>query len=318
MMHLLALVGPTATGKTRMAVHIAHALGTEIVSADSRQVYRGLDIGTGKDLGEYQAVDPPVPVHLLDVADPRETYSLYHYQQDVYALLAAKANQRAFRQGLPLVMAGGTGLYVEAVLRGYRLADVPPDPELRATLEAQPLDQLLALLEDEDRELLRSTDNSTSRRVIRAIEIARARRTREIGFSGLPPCELRYRVYGVQLDRDRLRERIASRLQARLEEGMVPEVQRLLDEGVPPERLHRLGLEYREINAHLQGQKDLAQMTRDLGQAIYQLARRQQTYFRGMERRGIPISWVQAGDWEAVLSDHERGDRARWRTLPPL
>lgn len=299
-MRVVVIVGPTATGKTRLGVEVAHHLGSEIVSADSRQVYRGLDIGTGKDLDEYAAVDPPVPYHLIDVADVNEEYTLFRYQQDCYRVFEELAAREPFRSGVPVVMVGGSGLYVEAVVRDFRIPDVPRDPALRARLEGLDRPELLAALRQEGPTLEASTDTSNRRRLIRALELAAAERRGPVSTSRSPSTELRFMVFGVKAGRSQIRARVGRRLGRRLDEGMIEEVQSLLDRGVSPERLARLGLEYREVTAFLLGEKDLEQMTQDLETAICAFAKRQQTWFRGMDRRGTPIRWIGAHDSTAV------------------
>ena len=299
-MRVAVIVGPTATGKTRLGVRVAHELGSEIVSADSRQVYRGLDIGTGKDLDEYAAVDPPVPYHLIDIADVVEEYTLFRYQQDCYRVLGRLAAREPFHSGVPAVMVGGSGLYVEAVIRDYRIPDVPRDPALRARLQGLDRVELLDTLRKEAPDLEGSTDTSNARRMIRALELSAAEKRGVVPTSRPPSTELHFMVFGVKAERAHIRERVGRRLRQRLDEGMIAEVRSLLDQGVPPERLARLGLEYREVTAFLLGEKDLEQMARDLENAICAFAKRQQTWFRGMERRGTPIRWIEAHDNAAV------------------
>jgi tRNA dimethylallyltransferase len=291
---VLVITGPTASGKTRLGVEIAHRLGSEIVSADSRQVYRGLDIGTGKDLDEYRAVVPPVPVHLVDVADPGESYTVFHFQRDCYRLIESwSCGPRA---DVPLVMVGGTGLWVEAAVCGWELADVPPDPELRARLQDAGLAELVARLREADPELAARTDTSTARRVVRALEISEARRR------GLAPpgprleVAVEWRVLAVDVPPGELAQRIHRRLVARLETGLVDEVRGLLDRGVDWRWLDRLGLEYREITAYLRGEKPFRNMVDDLDTAIRRLAKRQRTWIRGMPRRGVPVEWIGPDD----------------------
>ncbi|MDX2438880.1 MAG: tRNA (adenosine(37)-N6)-dimethylallyltransferase MiaA [Acidobacteriota bacterium] len=302
-LHVLVIVGPTASGKTRLGVEVAHRLGSEIVSADSRQVYRGLDIGTGKDLEEYARVDPPVPYHLIDIADPEEVYTLFRYQEDCYRVLGDLAERAPFAGGeVPLLMVGGSGLYVEAVVRGYRLADVPMDREARAALEQLPPAELVERLQREAPEIAETTDLSISRRVIRGLEIAAYSKLSPVRYSAPPAAPRRWTVVGVTGERGELRTRIGRRLRQRLEEGMIDEVRQLLDRGVSRRRLDELGLEYREVAAFLEGEKDLDGMISDLESAIGRFAKRQQTWFRGMERRGVPIQWMTADDVEAVVA----------------
>jgi tRNA dimethylallyltransferase len=302
-LHVLVIVGPTACGKTRLGVEVAHRLGAEIVSADSRQVYRGLDIGTGKDLAEYAEVDPPIPYHLIDVADPEEVYTLFRFQQDCYRVLRELASRTPLADhSVPVIMVGGSGLYVEAVIRDYRLADVPKNAELRTRLDDRDLEHLVAELKQRWPDLLVETDLTSKRRVIRAFEIAAFRERHPVPYGESPGVSLRFSVFGIEIAREELRRRIGLRLRARLEEGMVEEVQGLLDRGLGPGRLEDLGLEYREIAAYLSGEKSWEQMISDLEVAIGRFAKRQQTWFRGMERRGTPIRWIEANDVDSVIS----------------
>jgi len=307
MIRLIAITGPTASGKTRLAVDVAHALGSEIISVDSRQVYRGLDIGSGKDLEEYRRPTPPVPVHLIDVADPEETYTVFHYQRDCYRLLEEAAERHPFREGTPMVMAGGTGLYLEAVLRGYRIPDVAEDPDLRARLMRLDREELAEKLRKLDPERAERTDLSTRKRVVRALEIVDRESRGPIRYSDPPPVEIEACVYVVEIERQELRDRIARRLEARLESGLIEEVRRLLDRGLDSDRLMQLGLEYREVTAYLTGKKEYGQMAEDLRHGICRFARRQEIWFRGMERRGIPVSRIGPGDSELI-----RAGAGRW------
>jgi tRNA dimethylallyltransferase len=301
---LIAIVGPTAVGKTRLGVEVAHSLSSEILSADSRQVYRGLDLGTGKDLDEYAAVDPPVPHHLIDVADPEEVYTLFRYQQDCYRVLRELATRARYGTGaVPLVMVGGSGLYVEAVIRDYRIADVPENAELRARLRRHPGSELVARLRREDPELARRTDLERRERVIRALEIAAAAQNGPITRSEPLGFDLESRVYAIRIDRSELRRRIRDRLEARLAEGLVDEVRGLLAGGLSPGRLDRLGLEYREIGAYLAGRTSYRDMVDRLAIAIGRFAKRQETWFRGMERRGTRVIWIEPGDAGRILED---------------
>ena len=302
-LHVLAIVGPTACGKTRLGVEVAHRLGSEIVSADSRQVYRGLDIGTGKDLAEYSAVDPPVPYHMIDVADPEEVYTLFRYQQDCYRVLREMASRPPFAENsAPVIMVGGSGLYVEAVVRDYRLADVPNNAELRTRLEKHDLEHLVAELKQRWPDLAIETDMTSKRRVIRAFEIAEFGDRQPVPYGKSLGVALRVSVFGIEIARQEIRRRIGLRLRARLEEGMVEEVQGLLDRGLSPGRLEELGLEYREVAAYLLGRKSREEMISDLENAIGRFAKRQQTWFRGMERRELPIRWIGPEDVDLILA----------------
>ena len=303
---LVVITGPTATGKTRLGVRVAHTLGSEILSADSRQVYRGLDLGSGKDMEEYRSVSPAVPVHLINVADPPRVYSVFHFQRDCYRLLQEKAGVGPFAEGRPLVMVGGTGLWIEAVLRGYRIPDVPEDAALRAELMARPSADLVRELRDLDPAQHDRTDRSTKKRVVRALEIARYAREHEIRYSPPPPVEIEATVFAVDRPNPELYRRIDARLEDRLDQGMIEEVRGLLNAGITAGRMGQLGLEYREITAFLSGDKSREQMAVDLAAGIRRLARRQRTWFRGFERRGIPVRWIGPGDAAVVMEAAHR------------
>ncbi|HXV76178.1 MAG TPA: tRNA (adenosine(37)-N6)-dimethylallyltransferase MiaA [Candidatus Polarisedimenticolaceae bacterium] len=296
---LLVIAGPTASGKTRLGVRVAHALGSEIVSADSRQIYRGLDLGSGKDLDEYAAVRPPVRHHLIDVVDPRSVYSVFQFQADCFRLLETKAAEPPFDRGVPLLMVGGSGLYVEAVLRRYRIPAVPADEGLRRRLMAREHGELIEALEHADPGLARRTDLSSKKRVVRALEIATHRFDRVPRASPThPPID--FLVFAIDIPRATLDQRIDARLDDRLRRGLVDEVRGLLDDGVSPARMARLGLEYREVTAFLTGHKSERQMIDDLRRGIRRLAKRQLTWFRGMPRRGIELQWIGPDEVERV------------------
>ncbi len=309
-MHLLVIVGPTATGKTALAAELAHRLGTEILSADSRQVYRGLDLGTGKDLEEYRKYSPPVPYHLIDVVDPEAGYSLYQYQQACYGILEAKAREGG-RAGEVLVMAGGTGMYVEAVLRRFEIANVPEDAELRSRLIRRSREELEAELRGKDPALAARTDCSSAKRIVRALEIWHAAQSQTLEHSPPPAIDFTCTVFGTKLERTALRARIDARLEARLKAGMVEEVEGLLRRGVTRERMQVLGMEYREIADHLAGLKSREQMEADLRHEIHMLAKRQETWFRGMVRRGVPITWLEPGQGTDAMLEHWEGERIK-------
>ncbi len=301
---LLVVVGPTAVGKTRLAIELAHTLGSEILSADSRQIYRGLDLGTGKDLEEYSTVDPPVPYHLIDIADPNEIYTLFRFQQDCYRIIRRLALHERFRSGsIPLILAGGSGLYVEAIVRDYRITDVPQDSELRRELRRLPMEDLVDRLLQGDSQLAARTDTTNRDRVIRALEIAAAEMRGPVPTSEPLGLDLESRVYAIRVDREILRRRIRSRLESRFADGMVDEVRGLLAAGLSHHRLERLGLEYREIGAYIAGRKNRFQLVDDLAVAIGRFAKRQETWFRGMEKRGTPITWIEPGDAGRILED---------------
>ncbi len=280
---LLVITGPTASGKTAMAVATARRLGAEIISADSRQVYRGMDIGTGKDIGEYG----DVPVHMIDIVPAGHKYNLYEYLRDANpAIDGVRARGR-----LPIV-AGGTGMYVEAILNGLRLPEVPADPGLRASLADKSLDELAAILATK-KSLHNRTDIDTVKRAIRAIEIADyyEKHPDEATHTTPHPVEGAVAVC-VDIPRDDRRRRITERLHRRLDEGMVDEVRRLLDSGIAPDDLIYYGLEYKFITEYVIGRRDYDSMVSDLETAIHQFAKRQMTWFRGMERRGFSLHYL--------------------------
>lgn len=282
---LIAIVGPTACGKTRRAVELAQALDGEIISGDSRQVYRGMDIGTGKDLSEYG----DIPAHLLDIRPAGYKYNLHEYTRDFHNALADIE-----ARGKQPILCGGTGMYVETVLAGIRLPEVPRDDELRRSLSGKTLDELTLIL-SQYKNLHNTTDTDTVQRALRAIEIeeyylAHPNEAKAARRESATPLDAV--VIGLEIDRESRRRRISERLDARLQEGMLHEVQTLLDSGVSPEDLIYYGLEYKFVTLHLIGELSYAEMRRQLEIAIHQFAKRQMTWFRGMERRGIPIRWL--------------------------
>ena len=280
---ILAIVGPTASGKTRRAVAAAVALGGEIVSGDSRQVYRGMDIGTGKDLCEYGAV----PYHLIDVAPAGSKYNLYRYLRDARAAI-----EDISARGRVPVVCGGTGLYVESLLKGMFLPEVPENPELRASLRGKSLEELTAMLSTM-KALHNVTDVDTAQRAVRAIEIQTyyAAHHDEAALVNNPQ-PLDAVIVGVDIGRDERRRRISSRLKARVDEGMADEVRRLLADGIPAEDLIYYGLEYKFVTQYVIGELSYEEMLQGLETAIHQFAKRQMTWFRGMERRGFTIHWI--------------------------
>ena len=278
--NLLVVLGATATGKTRLGVQLAQRVGGEIISADSRQVYRGMDLGTGKDLAEYE----DVPYHLIDIVNPGEEYHVFAFQRDFFEVF-----EKVESCGRMPIMVGGSGLYLEAVLRGYRLIEVPPDPELRAELATRSVHWLRERLLELKPRQHNTTDLTDRDRLVRAIEIAEGERA----AAPLPPLPpVAPLVIGIRWPRPELRARITRRLQQRLEEGMVEEVARLHQQGVTWETMEFYGLEYRFIARYLQGELSFDQMRAQLNTAIHKFAKRQETWFRRMERQGIEILWV--------------------------
>lgn len=280
---LIVITGPTASGKTRRAVALARAIGAEIISADSRQVYRGMDLGTGKDLEEYG----DIPVHLIDICPAGYKYNLYEFLRDFEA---AKADIEG--RGKRVILCGGTGLYVESVLKGLRLPEVPENPGLRRSLEGKSLDELTAILSGM-KTLHNVTDVDTAKRAIRAIEIQTYYAANPDAARQAEPHPLTDAVViGVDIDREARRRRITERLHARLEAGMIDEVNRLLQSGIPAADLIYYGLEYKFLTLYLTGALTREEMVSGLEIAIHQFAKRQMTWFRGMENRGFPIHWL--------------------------
>lgn len=287
MFNLLSIVGPTASGKTSLAVRMAAALGGEVISADSRQVYRGMDIGTGKDLAEYRLGDRQVPYHLIDIADAGYKYNVFEYQRDF-----VKAWEDCRKREVVPVLCGGSGLYVEAVLKGYKLLAVPVNEELRLSLAGMELPELAARLSTY-KKLHNTTEIDTLKRAVRAIEIEEYYRTHPYEEKDFP--QIRSLIVGVDVSREVRRERITRRLHERLQNGMVEEVQGILARGIPPEDLIYYGLEYKFVTLYLTGQLSYREMVEQLNIAIHQFAKRQMTWFRKMEREGFEIRWLDTG-----------------------
>lgn len=283
--NLLTILGPTATGKTGFAAHLATRLNGEVISADSRQVYRGMDLGTGKDLEDYFVNGVEVPSHLVDIEDAGAHYNVYRFQTDFIKVF----NEINSRERFP-VMCGGSGLYLEAVLKNYRLIEVPPNKELRKELEGKTLEELTEILKKLKPELHNETDIETDRRVLRAIEIEKYYAENPQDESEMP--NIKSLNVGIDFDREMRRQRISKRLQQRLDEGMLDEVQQLLDAGLTPDQLIYYGLEYKWLTLHLIGDISFDEMFSKLEIAIHQFAKRQMTWFRGMEKRGTKIHWV--------------------------
>ena len=289
---MITILGPTASGKTAIATHLAERIGGEIISADSRQVYRRMDIGTGKDLSDY--VNPEtgrhIPYHLIDIAEPGTKYNLFRYQEDFM-----KAYNDIQQRGATPILCGGTGLYIESVLKGYNLSPVPQNPELRERLKGKSLEELTAMLTELKKMtgsvMHNKTDVDSCQRAIRAIEIEQYNMEHPTPLREAPAIDSL--IIGVDVDREVRRERITRRLHARLEEGMVDEIRGLLSEGIKPEDLIYYGLEYKFITKYVIGELTYDEMVRGLEIAIHQFAKRQMTWFRGMERRGFKINWIK-------------------------
>ena len=295
---MITILGPTACGKTTFAAHLAAGLDAEIISADSRQVYRGMDLGTGKDLEDYCVDGKPIPYHLIDIADPGEKYNVYQFQRDFII-----AYRDIVQRGKLPILCGGTGLYIESVLRNYRMSEVPQNPELRAQLEGKSLEELTTILRSY-KQLHNTTDVDTAQRAIRAIEIEEyyhSHPEEEASSASTPTAhqilsEIQQNnlVVGLSIDRDLRRKRISQRLQQRLDNGMLDEIRRLLSLGVKSEDLIYYGLEYKYLTLHVIGKLSYEEMFSQLEIAIHQFAKRQMTWFRGMERRGITIHWIDS------------------------
>ena len=311
---LITILGPTASGKTPLAAALAYALprvdgeiGAEIISADSRQVYRRMDIGTGKDLADYRLVvdgsPVDIPFHLIDICEPGTKYNLFQYQEDFF-----RAYNDIVERGKQPILCGGTGLYIEAVLKGYHLSPVPQNQDLRDRLEGKSLEELTAMLEQLKKEngsvMHNKTDVDSCQRAIRAIEIETYNKEHPMPLRELPA--INSLIIGVNIDRELRREKITRRLKARLDEGMVDEVRALLAEGIPAEDLIYYGLEYKYLTEYVIGHLTYEEMFRQLEIAIHQFAKRQMTWFRGMERRGFTIHWI-----DATLPMEEKVDQIR-------
>ncbi len=288
----ITILGPTASGKTGVAVKLAAEIDAEIISADSRQVYRRMDLGTGKDLEDYCIQGKNIPYHLIDIAEPGTKYNVYEYQKD---FLQAYNDIRS--RGKKVIVCGGTGLYLESVLRSYRLSPVPQNPELREQLSGKSLAELTHIL-SQYKTLHNTTDVDSAQRAIRAIEIAEYYKHTPIDDRPFPT--LTSYVIGIDVDRETRRQRISARLKQRLDNGMVDEVKRLLAEGIPADDLIYYGLEYKFLTLYAIGKMSYEEMFRQLEIAIHQFAKRQMTWFRGMERRGINIHWMKPEEVSAT------------------
>lgn len=283
---LITIIGPTASGKTAFAAALAARLDTEIISGDSRQVYRSMDIGTGKDLADYVVDGKLIPYHLIDICNPGDKYNVFEYQHDFH-----KAFEEIRKKGKLPILCGGTGMYIESVLRGFKLLDVPQNPALRESLKGKSLVELEQILASY-KVLHNKTDVDSAQRAIRAIEIEEFYKTEAPDKREYAP--INSLIIGVDIDRELRREKISRRLRARLDEGMVDEVRAILATGVKPEDLIYYGLEYKFLTLYIIGQLTYDEMVSQLEIAIHQFAKRQMTWFRGMERRGLHIHWLDA------------------------
>lgn len=294
---MITILGPTASGKTALAAALAYKIGAEIISADSRQVYSGMTVGTGKDLDDYVVNGRQIKYHLIDIARPGDKYNIYEYQRDFHKVYAELA-----QRGVMPILCGGSGLYIETVLKGYSLSTVPQNPELRQRLSGKTLEQLTEILVD-----LKARNNScmhnrsdvdTAQRAVRAIEIEEYNLHHPSSNTEFPPVESV--IIGVDIDRESRRARITERLRQRLEHGLVEEVEGLLESGVSAEDLIYYGLEYKYVTEYVTGRTTRDEMFKGLEIAIHQFAKRQMTWFRGMERRGFTINWV---DWHMSMDE---------------
>ena len=291
MRKLLTILGPTASGKTTLAAHVAVVADAEIISGDSRQVYRRMDIGTGKDLCDYTVGDKLIPYHLIDICEPGTKYNLFEYQRDFLT-----AYEDITARGKNTILCGGTGLYIESVLKGYQLSPVPQNEELRKRLEGKSLEELTVILEDLKQRtggnMHNRSDVDTAQRAIRAIEIEEYNLLHPVPDREFPAIDSV--IVGVDIEREARREKITRRLKSRLEEGMIEEVKGLIDSGIPQENLTYYGLEYKFVTEYVVGLISYEEMFTRLEIAIHQFAKRQMTWFRGMERRGFHIHWINA------------------------
>ena len=293
MQKMITILGPTASGKTSLAAALAARIDAEIISADSRQVYRGMTIGTGKDLDDYRQGDRVIPYHLIDICEPGTKYNLFQYQQDFHLIY-----NNIVARGVRPILCGGTGLYIESVRKGYALSPVPQNQALRDELADKSLAELTEMLEDlkhRNHSVMHNrTDVDTAQRAIRAIEIETYNLEHPTDNRTLPPIDSV--IIGVDINREERRRKITQRLKQRLEEGMVDEIRQLLDRGIAPENLIYYGLEYKFVTEYVIGKTSYEEMFRQLEIAIHQFAKRQMTWFRGMERRGFTIHWIDALD----------------------
>ncbi len=286
--NLITILGPTACGKTKLAAHLAYAIKGEIISADSRQVYRGMDLGTGKDLEDYVVNGEHIPYHLIDIVNAGEKYHVFRFKQDFY-----NAYKSVIEKNNVPVLCGGSGMYIEAILRNYNLLEVPENTELRNKLEKYSLEELTEMLR-QYKSLHNKTDVDTKKRAIRAIEIEEFYKYTDANELNHPA--LKSLTIGLNIDRDLRREKISRRLKTRIDEGMIDEVKQLMEDGISADDLIYYGLEYKYITEYILGYYSFDMFFTKLETAIHQFAKRQMTYFRGMERRGIAIHWLDAAN----------------------
>ncbi|GHT18228.1 tRNA dimethylallyltransferase 2 [Bacteroidia bacterium] len=284
MYELITVIGPTASGKTTVACALAARLQSAVISGDSRQVYRGMDIGTGKDLNEYIIDNQTIPYYLIDICDAGTRYNIFQYQHDFHRVFSDLKNKN-----IVPVLCGGSGLYIEAVLRGYHLPDVPENAALRKSLEHKSLEELTQMLSTY-RNLHNSTDVDSAQRAVRAIEIAEFSQRNNLQFNEFQP--INSLIIGIDIDRELRRSKITNRLKQRLEQGMIDEIKNLLNKGIQPSDLMYYGLEYKYVTQFVTGEISYSEMFAQLEIAIHQFAKRQMTWFRGMERRGLKIHWI--------------------------
>jgi tRNA dimethylallyltransferase len=287
------IIGPTASGKTELAARLACDFHGEIISADSRQVYRGMDIGTGKDLNQYIINTKKIPYHMIDIIDPQDEFNLFEFQRGFYEIFS-----QILKNGNLPILVGGTGLYLQAVLSGYKMPPAPPEPELRKDLDQKSIEELKEIFFAFKPHLHNRTDLEDKQRLIRAIEIERARNIKNLEQEEIP--EIDAAIFGISWERSLLRQRITSRLEERLKHGMIEEVKKLHAAGLSWRRLDSFGLEYRYISQYLQNLISVDEMKNKLNTAIHQFAKRQDTWFRRMERKGILIKWIQANEYDLL------------------
>ena len=294
---LITILGPTATGKTTLAVKIANICNGEIISADSRQIYKRMDIGTGKDLAEYSINGKQIPYHLIDIINPSENYSVYSFQKQFHFIY-----NKILNQNKTTILCGGTGLYIESILLNYQMSNIKPDYALRENLEKLPKNELLNLFKNIDSNIMSSWKCDTKQRIIRGIEIASKRSTNTTDSPSYKLDSSKIIVLGIKMDRDKIKDRITNRLNTRLNNGMIEEVEILLSDNlVTFERLDYFGLEYKYIGYYLNKKISYEELFNKLNTAIHKFAKKQMTFFRRMEKRGININWIENGNFDDAI-----------------